>query len=97
MSKAGNEHALRRAVSAWLGQQKGVWYLKVTPNRFTRAGVPDYLVCVGGRFLAIELKRDGTEPDARQELEARRIVAAGGLYVVCRSLAEVVIAVELVS
>ena len=86
-----NEHALRRAVSAYLKTAPGVWALKVHGGPFQMKGVPDYLCCVRGRFVAIEIKR----PDGRgrtsklQDEIIRRIREAGGVAVVAESLEDV--------
>lgn len=82
------EHALRSKVSRWLGQQD-LWYMKVHGGRFQRPGIPDYILCVHGRFVALELKLEDTELEPLQRVERRRIEAAGGTYHVCRSLEEV--------
>lgn len=55
-----NEHALALKVSKKLKDMvdKGLplWYLKVHGGPFQRAGVWDYILCVKGRFAALELK-----------------------------------------
>lgn len=43
-----------------------------------RQGTPDLLVCVDGRFLALEVKRPGEHPAPLQVVEAQRVVRAGG-------------------
>lgn len=39
----------------------------------------DYLICIDGRFVAIETKRPGGHMTPRQELTAQQIREAGGL------------------
>ena len=41
----------------------------------------DDLCCVGGRFVAIEYKREGAVPTARQRLTMNEIRRAGGIAV----------------
>lgn len=97
MSKASNEHSLRRSVSKWLMKEmkaKRLWFVKFTPNAFTRAGIPDYILCIGGRFLAIELKREGEHPTPIQQREGVAIYDAGGSVAVCYTLEQVIALVE---
>jgi hypothetical protein len=80
MSKASNEHSLRKVVSGWLAQEmrnNRLWYMKLSGSRFQRVGAPDYIVVVNGRFIAIELKNPGEEPSPAQQREGVRIKAAG--------------------
>lgn len=83
-----NEHDLRRKFLAWLKKQvPRVWWVKISGSPFQRPNVPDYLLCVDGRFVAVELKHpDGsTKPTPGQEHEMRKIDAAGGSTMVIRS------------
>lgn len=56
------------------------WQLKYWGGgQFTRAGVPDLLTCIGGRFVAIELKASyGTASDL-QLVTLKKIEEAGGI------------------
>lgn len=73
-------------------------YLKTVPNCFAwkehggmygTAGVPDIIACIGGRFYAFEVKTEKGEPSALQEATIRKILAAGGVAVIVRSVDEV--------
>lgn len=66
--------AIRRHLTA-----RGAWVLKVHGGPSQRRGVPDLLVCYGGRFIAIEVKRRGGRATPLQEHALREIEAAGGL------------------
>lgn len=86
-----NEHDLRRKFSAWLKKQgEHVWWMKVSGGVYQRPNVPDYLLCVAGRFVAVELKHpDGsTKPTPGQQHELDKIERAGGRSLVVRSEAE---------
>lgn len=63
-------------------EQKGVlWKSKIQQESIR--GVPDYIGCIAGKFLAIELKKDSaTPPDALQLYNMRKIEEAGGAYFV---------------
>jgi len=58
----------------------------ITSNR---AGVPDLLCCIEGRFLGIEVKAPGGKVSALQLANIAMIEAAGGLGLVAYSAAEV--------
>jgi hypothetical protein len=45
----------------------------------------DYLLCVRGRFVGIEAKREGKEPTARQEECIRKIKEAEGKVFIARN------------
>jgi hypothetical protein len=48
----------------------------------------DYLLCVNGRFLGIEAKRDGGEPTDRQMQMMREIRNAGGVAICVNSVSQ---------
>jgi hypothetical protein len=49
----------------------------------TIRGVPDFLLCIGGLFVALELKKDAkSKPDKLQEWWLNRIEHAGGISLV---------------
>ncbi len=69
-----------------------VWWLKVHGGPYQRAGVPDYLFCIGGRFGALEIKHPGEKnpkPDPRQQVELDHIAGAGGWTLVSNDIAEI--------
>lgn len=55
------------------------WYVKVWGGGFQKAGVPDILACIRGRFVAIEVKASNGRPSALQILNCENIQASGGL------------------
>ena len=63
------------------------WFYKAA-DRWT-AGIPDLVLCVEGRFYAIELKVSDNKTTPIQEFVIRKIQGAGGRAAVCRSLDEV--------
>ena len=86
-SRAGEEEALEMAaekefenkVKAFLKEQ-GCWYVKYWGGGgYTRAGVPDLLICCNGHFIGLELKAPTGRPSELQKVELRRIKEAGGL------------------
>lgn len=83
------EAALTKRVRAWLSTQPDVWTVKHSGGAFTTVGVPDLLLCVRGRFVAIELKAPRGVPTKLQVHQIGLIHKAGGVAAVCRSLDEV--------
>lgn len=59
----------------WPGR---LWYCMPMGQLYGKRGVPDFLVCVNGKFLAIETKAAGGKLSAMQKLELRKIAEAGG-------------------
>lgn len=86
-----NESQLKTKALAWLRAQPETWVVKIHGGPMGSAGVPDLLCCVRGAFLAIELKSPTStgKPTPSQAVVGTRIRAAGGLWLVARSLDEV--------
>lgn len=53
-----------------------------------RAGVPDIIACINGRFAGIEVKKPGGRVSALQKHHLQEIEKAGGTHIVCYSLKE---------
>jgi len=51
-------------------------------NGYGRAGIPDFVACVAGTFVAIEAKGKGGKTTALQDRELQRINDAGGIALV---------------
>ena len=68
-------------IKAYL-KERGHWFVKYFANRNTRAGVPDILACVRGRFVAIEVKASTGKPSELQLYNVRQIRQAGGIAIV---------------
>jgi hypothetical protein len=56
----------------------GAWYAMPMGTGYGNSGVPDFLVCLDGGFLAIEAKAGKGIPTALQEKNLRDIEKAGG-------------------
>ena len=65
-------------------KDKGYYSFPVNQGMFSRAGIPDDCLCVGGNFYAVEFKSElrwgnkATLPRPTQVLEMNKIWAAGG-------------------
>ena len=57
----------------------GVWYFMPSMNGFGRAGIPDFVCCVKGRFLAIEAKFGRGTTTVNQDRELLAINKSGGV------------------
>lgn len=72
------EAEFQKQVQEFLRRQ-GVWYVKYWGGgQFTKAGVPDLLCCVNGRFVGIELKTETGKVSKLQEYHITKIQESGG-------------------
>jgi hypothetical protein len=67
----------------------GAYELKVLGGVGQRAGVPDLLACLTGRFLAVEVKTGRAALNMHQQRERARIERAGGLYILAHAVDDV--------
>lgn len=89
-----NEHALKDKVHDWLklivSEGAPIWFAKIGGGLYQRSGLPDYLLCVCGHFMAIELKSPDDGDDARptpaQKRELEKIERAYGVATCLNSL-----------
>ena len=72
-----SETAFKARVMRDLRTLHPIYLLKT--QEVSHRGVPDILACVRGMFLALELKRDGEQPDSLQHKTLEDIGHAGGL------------------
>ena len=66
-----------------------VWFFRPMNMGYGKAGIPDFIVCRHGQFVALEVKagRDTVRP--RQAAEMAAITTAGGAALVVRELDDV--------
>ena len=60
----------------------GAYYAMPIGTGYGNSGVPDFLICSGGRFIAVEAKAGTNKPTALQEMHLDRIRAKGGIALV---------------
>jgi len=77
-----SESAIQRRIILAL-REAGAYVVKV---QVADAGTPDLLVCHGGRFFAMEVKKPGQYPTAIQRHRLAQVRAAGGVATVVRSV-----------
>ena len=75
------EGKVKAAVRKLLETSK-VYFFMPSANGYGRAGIPDFVACVKGHFLAIETKAGKGTTTALQDREIARINAAGGTAIV---------------
>lgn len=71
-------------------RERGAYVYKSHGSQFGVAGTPDLLCCVGGRFLALEVKVGTNDTTELQQQRINEIRRAGGSAVVVRSVEEAV-------
>lgn len=74
-----SETALSKGCQARIRKEWGGQVVKVHGSAAQKAGTPDLLGCVRGRFVAIELKQPGKVPTPLQMKRLRDWAAAGAL------------------
>jgi hypothetical protein len=60
----------------------GAYYAMPATGGYGSSGVPDFLVCLRGRFYAIECKANGGKTTALQEKHLADIRGAGGISLI---------------
>lgn len=89
MTRTPSEKSIVERIVRYL-KRTGAWHYKTHGSQFTRAGVPDLLVCYRGVFIALEAKKPtGGKVTRIQEIEIERIVKAGGHAAVVTDVPEV--------
>ena len=63
-------------------EELDVWFFMPPANGYGRAGIPDFVGCLKGRFIAIEAKAGKGTTTALQDREIQRIKNAGGFVLI---------------
>lgn len=75
------ETNFKERITPYLKKLERTWFVKT--QMIAVCGIPDFLLCVNGQFVAIELKKDEhEEPSKLQSWVLRKIIAAGGIGLV---------------
>jgi hypothetical protein len=75
------ESKVKAKIKAILKEHR-VYYAMPIGTGYGNAGVPDFLCCINGKFLAIEAKANGGKTTALQLKNLREIQDAGGITLV---------------
>jgi len=78
------ERDFSKIVKKWLTEQ-GIYHFKKPQGKFvTRKGISDYILCIKGRFISLELKTSIGKLSKSQQEESDRVEEADGIYQVAR-------------
>lgn len=82
------EQQIQKKITSYL-EQEGYYVVKVISA--SKAGVPDVLACIEGRFVAIEVKKPETKSNVSklQEYNLERVTEAGGVSTVAWEVEQV--------
>lgn len=75
------EVKVKAKIKAMLAKH-GVYYAMPIGTMYGNSGVPDFLCCVAGRFLAVEAKANGGKTTALQDRHIEQINKLGGTALV---------------
>lgn len=89
------ESAIDRTIKHELTRRRA-WAIKTHGTTAGRRGIPDWLACHHGIFLAVETKQPTGRLEPLQRHELERIQRAGGRIVVARSADDVRHALDLI-
>jgi Holliday junction resolvase len=83
------ESKTKNAIKKWL-DARSIWYYMPVSNGMGRHGIPDFVCCWAGKFLAIEAKAAGKRANtsALQDREIAAIRQAKGWAVVVDDVAQ---------
>jgi len=62
--------------------EAGAYYAMPIGTGYGNSGVPDFLICHKGRFIAVEAKAGSNKPTALQEMHLQKISDRGGIALV---------------
>jgi Holliday junction resolvase len=77
------EGAVKKSVKEIL-KELGAWYAMPMGTGYGHSGIPDFLVCLDGVFIAIETKAGKGTTTALQDREIKRIHEAKGIAIIVR-------------
>ena len=77
-----------------ISRMDGVWAVKYPGGIYGRAGTPDVLLSVMGRFVAIEFKVPGNKPTQIQLLMQKKIRSTGSISEICDNVDDAIEIVE---
>ena len=76
------EADVKAAVKEIFSGAPNLWYFMPVPCGYGKAGVPDFIACCNGVFLAVETKYAGGRLSAHQKIEIKNILDKGGIALV---------------
>ena len=82
------ESDIQTKILRWAEKLPEVWIVKYPGVSYGRKGVPDLLLSVKGKFLAIEVKKPGGKPTQMQLMEQAKIRMTGSRSEIVESFVE---------
>lgn len=82
MSKQAKESQFQAKVIKFLKELPNTWYVKIWGGGFMKSGIPDILCCINGKFVALELKREGGIASELQKRNVRLINESNGIALI---------------
>lgn len=79
--KYKNEADVKKHVKEIL-KANNIWFFMPQAGQFGNSGIPDFICCKHGAFIAIETKFGYNKPTALQETRIEEIQHAGGVTMV---------------
>ncbi len=76
-----NEADVKKHVKEIL-KSLNIWYFMPQTGQFGNSGIPDFICCSNGHFIAIETKYGSNKPTALQETRLDEIKKSGGTTLV---------------
>ena len=77
------EKELENKIKRFLADQ-GAYYFKHFGCKFSKAGVPDIIACLNGRFVGIEVKREDGKVSEIQKYHLDQIKSQGGVALIVK-------------
>ena len=65
-------------------KRHNIYYIKVWGGGYQRSGIPDLIICLKGKFMAIELKNEDGKPSPLQSYNINKIKQSGGQAFILR-------------
>jgi hypothetical protein len=88
MPEIPREAQVLAQIVRWLKTVDGLWFMKTHGGTYGKAGVPDIIGCLNGRFFGIEVKRPGGKATELQGATMGKINTCNGTAGVAHSVAE---------
>ncbi len=82
------ESDIQTKILRWAEKLPEIWIVKYPGGTYGRKGVPDLLLSVKGKFLAIEVKKPGGKPTQMQLMEQEKIRMTGSRSEIVESFVE---------
>ena len=83
------EAEIIQSIKEYLKTVDNCFYWKEHGSQFGQAGIPDIIVCLNGKFVALEVKTEKGKVSVLQEITLRKIRNAEGIAEIVRSVEDV--------